>query len=99
MCRRSLHPLAVRTKPAVIAAERMMLQPLASHAAGTVSHTSAESVTNTLMRAPSNLQSRTRTQISHTANLSHDFLLCILPQRRKEINDEVNRLFPSLRIN
>jgi hypothetical protein len=32
------------TKPAVIAAERMMLQPFASHAAGTVSHTSAESI-------------------------------------------------------
>jgi hypothetical protein len=32
------------TKPAVIAAERMMLQPFASHAAGTVSQTSAESV-------------------------------------------------------
>ena len=48
MRRRSLQltspALADCTKPAVIAAERMMLQPFASHAAGTVSHTSAESV-------------------------------------------------------
>ena len=103
MCRRSLQlkspALAVRAKPAAVAAERMMLQPFASHAAGTVSHTSAESVTNTSMRAPSNLQSRTRTQISHTANLSRDLLLCILPQSREEINDEVNGLFPCLGTN
>ena len=105
MCRRSLQlmspALDACTKPAVIAAERMMLQPFASHAAGTVSHTSAESVTNTSMRAPStsDVQSRTRTQISHSANFSRDLLLCILPQSRKEINDEVNGLFPGLRTN
>lgn len=48
MWRRSLQlmspALAACTSPAVIAAERMMLQPFASHAAGTVSQTSAESV-------------------------------------------------------
>jgi hypothetical protein len=48
MRRRSLQltspALDACTKPAVIAAERMMLQPFASHAAGTVSQTSAESV-------------------------------------------------------
>ena len=103
ICRRSLQLISpppqgfACTKPAVIAAERMMPQPRASHTAGTVSHTSAESVTNTSMRAPSNLQSRTRTQINHTTNLSLDLLLCILPQSGKEINDEVNGLFPGLR--
>ena len=65
MCRRSLQlispAVAACTKPAVIAAERMILQLFASHAAGTVSHTSAESVTNASMRAPSNLHSRTHT--------------------------------------
>ena len=95
MCRRFsfAHP---GTKPASIAAERIMLQPFASHAAGTVSHTSVESVTNTSMRAPSNLRSRLRTQINHAANLSRDLLLCIPPQSREEINDEVNDLFPGL---
>ena len=103
MCRRSLQlmspAVAACTKPAVIAAERIMLQLFASHAAGTVSHTSAETVINASMRAPSNLQSRIRTQISHTADLSRDLLVCILPQNRKEINDEVNGLFPGLRTN
>ena len=91
--------LAACTKPAVIAAERIMLQPFASHAPGTVSHTSAETVTNASMRVPSNHQSMIRTQISHTANLSRDLLLCILPQNRKEINNEVNGLLPGLGTN
>ncbi len=49
MRRRSLQSLspalADRTNPAAIAASRIIWHPVASQAAGTVSHTSAESVT------------------------------------------------------
>lgn len=84
------------TKPAVIAAERMMLQPFASHAAGTVSQTSAESVAKMSIRAPSKFHSGARTQICHSANLFRNLLLCILPQGGKEVDYEVNSLFPGL---
>ena len=87
------------TKPAVIAAVRMMLQPFASHAAGTVSQTSAESVAKLINGGVSKIQSGARTQISHTANLSRDLLLCILPQGRKEVDNEFKGCFPRLETN
>ena len=74
MCRRSLQSVSPAvtacTKPAVIAAERMMLQPFASHAAGTVSHTSADSITSASIRPPSNLHSRTHLNQPHCQSLS-----------------------------
>ena len=48
------------------------------------------------IRAPSRFQAGPRTQISHSANLFRDLLLCILPQGGKEVDYEVNSLFPSL---
>jgi len=48
------------------------------------------------MRASSKIQSRARTQISHSAKLPRDLVFCILPQGRKEVDDEVNSLFPGL---
>lgn len=72
--------LTERTSPAVIAASRIISQPLASHAAGTVSQTSAESTMRNETQAQSeNWRFFSLTKVGDRADLAGYLLLCVFP--------------------
>jgi hypothetical protein len=68
-----------RTSPAVIAASRIISQPLASHAAGTVSQTSAESTMTFEIQAQNENQRVSLTKVGDRADLAGYLLLCVFP--------------------
>lgn len=85
------------TRPALMAAERMTPQPRASHAAGTVSQTSAES-TELCQRRKSEESRAGRTKICDYTNITCNLFLRIFPETTQKILDEVNRTLPGLQI-
>ena len=78
----------------------MSWQPRASHAAGTVSHTSAESAWARGQRRATQEESestaRPRTEVGHGTNLACDLLFGVVPQTGEEVDDEIDGLLPRL---
>lgn len=95
--KRSLHAwspaLADRTSPAAIAASLIIWHPVASHAAGTVSHTSAESdcIHKATVSARTNPDGEwTQTEVGNSTDFACDLLLRVVPETREEVDDEID---------
>lgn len=86
------------TRPAAIAASRIIRLPRASQAAGTVSHKSAESArcASRQLRRHAARRGTRRTEVGDGADVARDLLPGVLPQAGEEVDDQVERLLVGL---